>query len=106
MKIKFNNLYDRHKIIEEQLVSSFIKSVRNSEFIGGREIRKFENNFKKLNQSKYCVSCSNGSDALVIAIKALSIKKTPAGEIMDELGIIRLCCRKTFFTSIDIINEI
>ena len=74
MKIKFNNLYDHHKKIEKQLIKSFIKSIKNSEFIGGTEIRKFENNFKKLNQSKYCVSCGNGSDALVIAIKALVIK--------------------------------
>jgi len=25
---------------------------------------------------------------------------------MDDLGLIRLCCRKSFFTAIDIVNEI
>jgi hypothetical protein len=45
MKIKFNNLYDHHKKIEKQLIKSFIKSIKNSEFIGGTEIRKFEYNF-------------------------------------------------------------
>ena len=74
MKIKFNDLYSLHKPIEQYLVRAFKKCVRQSSFIGGEEVTRFENNFKRLNQSKYCVSCANGSDALVIAIKALGIK--------------------------------
>ena len=45
-------------------------------------------------------------DPLVININAPDIKKTIAGEIMDELGIIRICCRKVMLTSINIIDEI
>ena len=69
-----------HKPIEQDLVRAFKKCVRQSSFIGGEEVTKFENNFKKLNQSKYCVSYGNGSDALVIATKALGIK--PGDEII------------------------
>lgn len=43
---------------------------------------------------------------LIIDISSDEVKKTIAGEIMDELGLIRLCCRKSFFTAIDIVNEI
>jgi len=75
MRIKFNNLYFNHKKLENKFVGSLIKHIRNSNFIGGLEVKKFENNFKKYNQSKYCISCANGSDALLIAIKALGIKK-------------------------------
>ena len=80
MKIKFNDLYSLHKPIEQDLIRAFKKCIRQSSFIGGQEVTKFENNFKRLNQSKYCVSCGNGSDALVIAIKALGIK--PGDEII------------------------
>ena len=45
-------------------------------------------------------------DPLVININAPDIKKTIAGEIMDELGLIRICCRKVMLTSINIIDEI
>jgi DNA-directed RNA polymerase subunit N (RpoN/RPB10) len=45
-------------------------------------------------------------DPLIININAADIKKTIAGEIMDELGVIRICCRTKMLTSIDIINEI
>jgi DNA-directed RNA polymerase subunit N (RpoN/RPB10) len=42
----------------------------------------------------------------VININIQDVKKTIAGEIMDELGLHRLCCRKTMLTSINIIDEI
>jgi DNA-directed RNA polymerase subunit N (RpoN/RPB10) len=43
---------------------------------------------------------------LIIDFNVEEIKKTIAGEIMDELGLIRQCCRKTMLTNIDLINEI
>ena len=80
MKIKFNNLYDTHKKIKHKFIRFLKNSIRNSSFIGGSEVTKFENNFKRLNQSKFCISCGNGSDALVIAIIALGIK--PGDEVI------------------------
>ena len=32
--------------------------------------------------------------------------KTPEGEVMDELGLVRYCCRKIFLTHISLIDEI
>ena len=80
MKIKFNDLYLFNKKIQKKLINSFVKHIKKSDFIGGAEVINFENNFKKLNKSKYCISCANGSDALVIAIKALGIK--PGDEVI------------------------
>ena len=80
MKIQFNNLFSSNKKIEKQLIKSFSRHVKNSNFISGKEVSNFEDNFKKINESKYCVSCANGSDALVIAIKALGIK--PGDEVI------------------------
>ena len=45
-------------------------------------------------------------DPLIININASDIQKTIAGEIMDELGLTRICCRKVMLTSINIIDEI
>ena len=45
-------------------------------------------------------------DPLIININAVDIKKTIAGETMDDLGLIRICCRKVVMTSLDIIDEI
>ena len=74
MKIRFTNLYklifDKNKVFKK--VFSLIK---NSNFIGGEEVVKFEKNFKKYVNTKYCISVGNGTDALEIAIKSLSLKK-------------------------------
>jgi DNA-directed RNA polymerase subunit N (RpoN/RPB10) len=45
-------------------------------------------------------------DPLIININAVDIQKTIAGEILDELGLIRICCRKVMLTSINIIDEL
>lgn len=74
MKVKFTNLY---KLIDNKSgISRKINSlIRKSNFIGGREVIKFEEKFKKYINTKYCISVGNGTDALEIAIKSLALKK-------------------------------
>ena len=80
MKVQFNNLYSYHDKIQNKIVNIFKKHIKNSNFIGGSEVVKFEKNFKDLNESKYCISCGNGSDALIIALKTLGVK--PGDEVI------------------------
>ena len=49
---------------------------------------------------------NKNKDPMMIDISVEDVKMTPAGEIMDELGLDRICCRKVMLTSIDIIDEI
>ena len=49
---------------------------------------------------------SQPDDPLVIDIRAKEVKKTVVGEIMDELGLTRDCCRKNMMTNINIIEDI
>ena len=74
MKVKFTDLY---KIIpNKNIVFSKINNlIKNSKFIGGEEVLKFENNFSNFTGAKYCTSVGNGTDALEIAIKSLNLKK-------------------------------
>ena len=73
-KVKFTDLY---KLIHDK--SAILKKIKylikKSQFIGGKEVLNFENNFSKYVNSKYCVSVANGTDALEIAIASLNIKK-------------------------------
>jgi len=74
MNIKFTNLY---KLINEKkkILKKINTLIKESKYIGGTEVDKFENNFKKFVKSKYCVTLGNGTDALEIAIKSLALKK-------------------------------
>ena len=49
--------------------------IKKSNFVGGQEVKNFENNFAKFVGAKFCVSLGNGTDALEIAIMSLNLKK-------------------------------
>ena len=71
----FNNLYNFNKKIEKKFFSELKKLFKTNQFINSKYEKYFEKNFAKLNNSKYCISCSNGSDALILALKSLNLKK-------------------------------
>ncbi len=73
--IKFSNLNHQIKDIKKKIFKSIFSSIYKSTFIGGKNILKFENNFKKIHDSRYCLGVANGTDALEIAIEALNLKK-------------------------------
>lgn len=54
---------------------------------------------KRMNSKDY-------KDSLILNVNIDEVKKTPAGEVMDDLGLIRMCCRKTVLSHIELINEI
>ena len=54
----------------------------------------------------YKTENNTNKDPSVIDINVDDVKMKPAGEIMNELGLERICCRKVMLTSIDIIDEI
>jgi DNA-directed RNA polymerase subunit N (RpoN/RPB10) len=58
----------------------------------------------ELNRKKLAMNTTE--DPLIINVNAADVKKTIAGELMDELGLTRICCRKVLLTSINIIDEI
>jgi len=74
MKVKFTNLY---KLIENKnrIFKKINFLIKKSNFVGGKEVKNFELNFKKYLNAKYCVSLANGTDALEIAVKSLGLKK-------------------------------
>lgn len=47
--------------------------LHSGKYIGGQCVKDFEDKFAKYYDSKYAISCGNGTDALVLALKALNI---------------------------------
>ena len=58
----------------------------------------------ELNRKKLAMNTTE--DPLIINVNASDIKKTIAGELMDELGLTRICCRKVMLASINIVDTI
>ena len=70
--MKFLNLYSNISNLNTS-INNIKKLLKKNQIIGGPEVEKFEYNFSKYVNSKYCISVANGTDALEIAIESLKL---------------------------------
>ncbi len=80
MKIDFANLQYQHELYKDEIESAILKVARNCNFIMGNEVLELEKSLEEFTGAKYAVSCSNGTDALLLAMMALDIK--PGDEVI------------------------
>ncbi len=71
--IPFMNLKDSFPLIYDEVISKITHLIKNTQFIGGEEVRLFEKEFASFCNSSYAVGCANGTDAILVALKALEI---------------------------------
>lgn len=74
MKIPFNYLNYEFKNINPY-ISKWKLLAKSTEFTLGPFVKKFEIEFAKYIGAKYCISTNNGTDALILCLKALGVKK-------------------------------
>ena len=61
-------------------------------------IKKTQERKQKLNKDPEKIS--------IINLDINNMKKSPEGEVLDEIGSIRMCCRTKMMAHIDLIDEI
>ena len=59
-------------IIKNQIFST----IKKKDFILGKSVNEFEKKFSKLSKIKYSVGCASGTDALILSLMSLNLKKT------------------------------
>ena len=72
-RIPFSNLFDAISPLYDEYMNKIGELIRNTDFIGGQEVDLFEKEFASWTESKYAVGTANGTDSLIIALKALGI---------------------------------
>ena len=73
--MKFTDVNPITNYQQNKITKSIISTIRKGDFILGKNVKKFEKKFSKLSNSKYAVGCATGTDALLLALKALNLKK-------------------------------
>ena len=73
--IKFLELTNFDNDLDNDIHYAFKKVFEKGIFVNGDNVDNFENNFKTVSNSNYCVSCGNGMDALTIILKSLNLKQ-------------------------------
>lgn len=80
MEIDFANLQYQHQLYKDEIEEAMLKVARTCNFIMGEEVQELEGNLEEFTGAKYAISCSSGTDALLLAMMALGIK--PGDEII------------------------
>lgn len=73
MKVPFVNLGAQFSSLEKELVDAFVAVGRSGQYVLGDEVTRFENALSMLCETQYAISVANGTDALVLALRALGI---------------------------------
>jgi len=80
LNIDFANLKLQYKLYKTEIDKALHAVLDKSNYIMGDEVDLFEENLQKFTGAKYAISCSSGTDALLLAMMALDIK--PGDEII------------------------
>tara|TARA_B100001057_G_scaffold236509_2_gene236784 strand:+ start:2755 stop:3849 length:1095 start_codon:yes stop_codon:yes gene_type:complete len=80
MNIDFANLKLAYKAHQEVFEKEIYRVLSDASYIMGPEIEKLETELSQFTGAKYSISCSSGTDALLLAMMALDIK--PGDEVI------------------------
>lgn len=64
-----------HNQLSHEFNDKFARVLKNNNFILGKEVKKFEKSFANFSKAKYSISCGNGLDALMLALRSLNISR-------------------------------
>ena len=73
MSVPFLDLKSQHRSLREDLWRVWDEVLDSAGFIGGSPVEQFEKAFAAFCETKHAVGVGNGTDALLLALKALSI---------------------------------
>lgn len=72
-RVPYVNFPRQFEESKEETLSAIQNVIQRGDFILGREVGQFEEEFAKLCNVKYAVSVANGTDSLIIALKILGV---------------------------------
>ena len=105
MKVEFNNLRDPN-LDYKNLNYKISKLIDSKSYILGKQVKRLENRLASYVKTNYCVTTSSGTDALLISLLSLNLKKnseviTPAFSYISSAEVILRAGLKPVFADID-----
>ena len=73
MDIRLMNVKRQHEAHAAEYEEAALRVLRSGCYIGGEEVSAFESEFAAYAGAEFAVSCGNGTDALILALRALGI---------------------------------
>lgn len=73
MPVPLLDLRAQHARIRDKVVSAMLQVVEDQAFILGKPVVEFEKEIAALSHTRFAIGCANGTDALLLALRALDI---------------------------------
>lgn len=73
--IPLHDLRAQHAPLHDEILASWSRILLNGSFVSGAEVAAFEREFAAACEVAHCVTVSSGTDALVLALRALGINR-------------------------------
>src|SRR5512132_1742518 len=82
MPVPLLDLRAQHATIRDEVVSALMGIVDSQLFILGAPVERLEQEVAALSQTKYSVGCASGTDARLLALRALDV--APGDEVITS----------------------
>ncbi len=73
MPVPLLDLRAQHATIKDEVVPALMRVVDDQLFILGQPVEQLEQSVAALSRTKYAIGCANGTDAILLALRALDI---------------------------------
>src|SRR6202140_4153314 len=73
MAVPLLDLKAQHATIRDSGANAMMKGVEDQAFILGEPVERLERDLAKLSQARHAIGCANGTDALLLSLRALDI---------------------------------
>ena len=105
MKVPYNYLPMEFRR-SDKILSHWGKLIRSTDFTFGKYMVEFEKKFSKYIGAKYVISTNNGTDALILSLKSIGVKKgdeviTVSNTFYASVGAIVACGAKPILVDCD-----
>ncbi len=81
--MEFRDLKRQYKKLKPEIDKAIFDVINDSNFILGKQVNELEDKLATYVGRKYCISCANGTDALILALMVMGIGKGDAVLVPD-----------------------
>ena len=105
MKIPYVDLSRQYKQERKKIIKVIDEVLLKGNYVGGDQVDLFEKRIAKFCNTKYCVALNSGTDALVLALHALGVRRgdeviTPPNSFVASTAVITHIGAKPIFVDV------
>lgn len=106
MEVPFWNLSRQYNLLRKEILERIDEVLKTGEYVLGHYVRQFEEEFAKYCGAKYAVGVNSGTDAIVLALRAVNVQSgdeviVPALTFISTANAVTFCGGTPIFIDVE-----